>query len=136
MIKPSNNVLGQVQNHVFRFILPYITFFLLLFLPISFKNLDNSIFGPSFGVSITRTLVKIHNINIHTLDSYFSQLLLQILPLPNFLFFISILSKIYKADAKSTPFYSSDLHFSVFQNRPDRGALVNMFEIMFKKFLK
>ena len=28
------------------------------------------------------------------------------------------------ADAKSTPSYSSDLHFSVFQNRPDRGVLI------------
>ena len=28
------------------------------------------------------------------------------------------------ADAISTPFYSSDLHFLVFQNRPDRGALI------------
>ena len=28
------------------------------------------------------------------------------------------------ADAKSTPCYSSDLHFSVFQNRPYRGALI------------
>ena len=37
------------------------------------------------------------------------------------------------ADAKSTPSYSSDLHFSVFQNRPDRGLLI-MFEKMFKKF--
>ena len=28
------------------------------------------------------------------------------------------------ADAKSSPSYSSDLNFSVFQNRPDRGALM------------
>ena len=30
---------------------------------------------------------------------------------------------LYRADAKSTPSYSSDLHFLVFQNRPGRGAL-------------
>ena len=28
------------------------------------------------------------------------------------------------ADAESTPSYSSDLHFSVLQNRPNRGALL------------
>ena len=28
------------------------------------------------------------------------------------------------ADAKSTPSYSSDLHFLGFQYRPDRGALI------------
>ena len=28
------------------------------------------------------------------------------------------------ADAKSTPSYYSDLHFSIFQNRPHRGVLI------------
>ena len=39
------------------------------------------------------------------------------------------------ADAESTTSYSSDLHFSVFQNRPYRGAF-NMFKNMFEKVLQ
>ena len=35
-----------------------------------------------------------------------------------------LLLHLFGADAKSTPTYSSDLHFSVFQYRPDRGALM------------
>ena len=37
-----------------------------------------------------------------------------------------------RADAKSTPSYSSDLHFSGFQYRPDRGALI-CYKICLKK---
>ena len=40
---------------------------------------------------------------------------------------------IWMVDAKSTPSYSSDLHFSVLQNRPDRGALICS-KICSKKF--
>ena len=36
----------------------------------------------------------------------------------------TVLKTAYWADAKGNPSYSSDLHFSVFQNRPDRGALI------------
>ena len=38
-----------------------------------------------------------------------------------------------KMDAKSTPSYSSDLLLSVFQNRPDRGALICL-KICSKKY--
>ena len=37
------------------------------------------------------------------------------------------------ADSKSILSYSSGLHFSFFQNRPDRGALINMSENVFAK---
>ena len=35
-----------------------------------------------------------------------------------------VLLELLWVDAKSTTSYSSDLHFSVFQNRPHRGALI------------
>ena len=40
---------------------------------------------------------------------------------------------VFMADAKSTLSYSSNIHFSVFQNRPDRGALI-CWKICLKKF--
>ena len=40
--------------------------------------------------------------------------------------------RVLMADAKSTLCYSLDLHFSVFQNRPNRGALICL-KIHFKK---
>ena len=58
----------------------------------------------------------------HGIDACFEKECLDIeksQPLLNYILFVG-----YLADAKSTPSYSSDLHILVFQNSPDRGALI------------